>query len=483
MRICQLQKCLNRFFIKFFLIFYLTGCANQIIIVNKEGRQITPVWHKLPPRFSNLDENARPSTHPFFDVNPLIMQMSADEEKNLFIRYIVTTPLGGQSQYELDLYSGKLYRKRLFCQQDDIWDNYRGDLTTPNFTQGIVPRVLNENGRPMQIIVIGDGQLVEPFKHDPKYFDEAKIIGSVILENCESYPCDQVNKWKPSQILFGISAREPNVMKKNSFANLKLQTDWNYLKAMLTNMNGYHRLGGKTFPAYRISKELNMKDTMSYFKKTATIFDEKKMSEMQTFRANCMNLYDQMWTDVQKIREIKNGQVDQFLSYFQNFYKSKSEDFYQCQKWVRAGTIVDNPQRLWYFSFIHAFTLLEKNGFFYNCSDNSWAYNPMVDDKKRYIDQNTELARCKAKSFSQSFDRAINGMSLMRNQINRSYRFIEYDTRTGGSHQKMYAWVEYPVQNYSCKDESKKPSQVPLDIFPQDVVWEPFRLEEAGVIR
>ena len=117
--------------------------------------------------------------------------MSDQEEKNLFIRYIVTTPEGSQSQYGMDLYSGKLYRQRLFCSQDDIWDNYRADLMTPNFTQGIVPRVLDENGKPMQIIIIGDKNTIEPFKHESKYFDEVKVIGSVILENCESYPCDQ----------------------------------------------------------------------------------------------------------------------------------------------------------------------------------------------------------------------------------------------------------------------------------------------------
>lgn len=483
MSICQLQKARNSFFINSFFLIFLMGCANQAVVLNKEARQIIPNWHKLPPRFSNLDEKDRPVVHPFFDVNPLISQMSDQEEKNLFIRYIVTTPEGSKSQYGMDLYSGKLYRQRLYCSQDDIWDNYRADLMTPNFTQGIVPRVLDENGKPMQIIIIGDKNIIEPFKHEPKYFDEVKVIGSVILENCESYPCDQAYKWKPSQILFGINARESSVLGKNSFTKLKLQTDWNYAKGMLTNMHGYHRLGGKTFPAYRISKELNMKDTLAYFKKTATVFDDKKMSEMQIFRESCMKLYDEMWAEVQKIRNIKTGQADQFLSYFQKFYKTKSEEYYQCQKWVRPGTIVDDPQRLWYFSYIHAFTLLEKNGFFYNCSDNSWAYNPMVDDKKRYIDQNVELVRCKAKNFAQSFDRAINGMSLMRNQINRSFRFIEYDTRTGGSHQKIYGWVEYPIQNYGCKDEAKKPSQVPIDIFPQDVVWETFRLEEPGVIR
>lgn len=83
------------------------------------------------------------------------------------------------------------------------------------------------------------------------------------MERCENFPCDRKNKWKESQILVGLSTRDSEFNPIDSFMVLKQKIDWNYAKGMLTNMNGYHKLGGKIYPGYRISKELNLKDTVA----------------------------------------------------------------------------------------------------------------------------------------------------------------------------------------------------------------------------
>ena len=485
MNICQFKNKTFSLLIKSFSVFYLVGCAQTPLApIKKDDRLIVAQWNKLPLRFSHREvKNDAFVTHPFFDIDPKIENLQNHVVENYGIRYFVSTPAGSDFQYDMDLYSGKLYRERMFCPQDDIWGNYSGDLLTPNFTQGLVPRVYDQDNQPQRIIIVSDKNSIEPFKEQPQYFDHARVVGSVIIEHCENFPCDQNEKWKGSQILFGVSERDSDLASLDSFVALKKKINWNYAKAMLTNMNGYHKMGGNVHAAYRISKELNLKDTVAYFNKNSRKITNEEFTNLNKWRVGCMKLYDSIWDESEKIRGQKNGQADSFLKYFKEFYAKNSNEFYQCQKLVRPANIVENHRRLWFFSYIQAFTLLEKNGFYYSCVDNAWAYNPRVDSNKFYVDQNKELERCRAKNFEKAFDQAINGMSLMRNQTNRQFRFIEYDNMRGGSHQKLYAWIFDKTQNFACKYDSKTPNQISFDIFPQDVVWENFKQEEAGVVR
>ncbi len=479
MTICQLQKVL----IASFLVSTIAGCANAPVDEKRDERKIAGQWNKLPPRFTEREDDESVVANPFFDVDPNIKNMAPNEANNFAINYIVTTPEESDYLYDLDLFSGKLYRQRAFCPQDDIWDNYRADLITPNFTQGVVPRVYDELKNPMKVVVISNKEKIEPFKENPTHFDNVRILGSVVVDECSNYPCDVKEKWKSSQILFGVNTRDSQFNSVSSFNDLKRKVDWSYAKGMLTNMHGYHRVGGKIFPAFRISKELNLKDTYAYFQKTAEVINTQKFVELNKWRGECMKLYDTTWDEVEKIRGQKSGQAESFLKYFKEFYSKNSNEFYQCQKLVRPGSITENMRRFWFFTYIQAFTLLEKSGFYYSCTDNSWAYNPRVDDKRFYVSQIKELDRCRAKNFEGAFDQAINGMSLMKNQINSQYRFVEYDNVRGGSHQKIYGWVFDKIQNYACKYESKKPTQTPFDVFPQDVVWENFKQDEGGLIK
>ena len=142
--------------------------------------------------------------------------------------------------------------------------------------------------QPMKIVVISNKDKIEAFKESPTHFDQARILGSVVIDECSNYPCDLKEKWKSSQILFGVNSRDPQYNSVSSFADLKRKIDWSYAKGMLTNMHGYHRVGGKIFPAFRISKELNLKDTYNYFQKTAQVVNTQKFVELNNWRAQCM---------------------------------------------------------------------------------------------------------------------------------------------------------------------------------------------------
>lgn len=485
MNICQFKNTTFSLLLKSFCVIYLVGCAETPVAPpKKDDREIVAQWNKLPLRFAHREmKDDAFVTNPFFDIDPKIENMNPKDADNYGIRYFVSTPAGSDFQYNIDLYSGKLYRERKFCPQNDIWGSYTADLMTPNFTQGFVPRVYDQDKLPQRIIIISNKDSIEPFKEQPQYFDSARVIGSVIIERCENFPCDSKNKWKESQILVGLSTRDTEFNPIDSFMVLKQKIDWNYAKGMLTNMNGYHKLGGKIYPGYRISKELNLKDTVAYFNKNSKKISNEDFTGLNQWRLGCMKLYDSIWDESEKIRAQKDGQAESFLKFFKEFHAKSGDQFYQCQKLVRPGNIVENPRRLWFFTYLQAFSLLEKNGFYFSCFNGAWAYNPKVDTDKFFVDQNKELERCRAKNFEKAFDQAINGMSLMLNQTNAQFRFVEYDNMKGGSHQKMYTWLYNKNQNYACKYDSKNPNQIPFEVFPQDVVWENFKQDEAGVVR
>lgn len=466
----------------FALVFY--GCAQTTIVApKKDERLIIGQWNKLPLRFSHREMDDSVATNPFFDVDPNIVNFKNQAPGNFGIRYVVTTGKESNFQYNIDLYSGRLYRERMFCAQDDIWDNYRGDLLQPNFTQGIVPRVYDQSNNPQRVIIFSDKNSIEPFKERPDHFDETRIVGSVIIESCVDFPCDLQNRWKASQILIGVSLKDSSYNQLDGLTALRKKVDWNYAKGILTNMYGYHQLGSKFYPTYRISRELGLPDSLEYFNKNSKKISTNEFVKLNESRVGCMKLYDSIWDESEKIRSLKSGKGDAFLKYFKEFYAKSSNEFYQCQKLVRPGNILEDHRRMWFFSYIQAFVLLEKNQFYYSCTNNIWAYNPKVDENKFFVDQNIELERCRAKNFDKAFDQAINGMSLMKNQTSGQFRFVEYDNSKGGSHQKIYGWIYDRPQNFACKYASKTPTPTSFDVFPQDVVWENFYENEDKVVR
>ncbi|MBY0415168.1 MAG: hypothetical protein K2Q18_13435, partial [Bdellovibrionales bacterium] len=204
MSICQLQKKSISLLIPTFSLIYLIGCAETPVepIKPTEKKMITADWFKLPPRFASIEKDETLSIHPFFD----IAWKAEDYEdwgsgKSFKLPYFVTTPIDSDAQYEFDMYSGKIYRERMFCPQDDVWKNYNSNLEKPNFTQGIIPRVYNELQKPQQVILFSSENFKPYFEKSIKSYADVKVIGSLILESCEIYPCDIKERWKTSQIL------------------------------------------------------------------------------------------------------------------------------------------------------------------------------------------------------------------------------------------------------------------------------------------
>lgn len=473
MRICQL--------LNFAVAIFLAGCSTPKVEEVRDQSLITPSWLKIPIRFALRDQDDNYLTHPFFDVNPSF----AKDRRT--IKFFVTTPEESRYKYDLDLYSGRLYGEHEFCDSDDVWDAYTGELQRPNFTQGLVPRTYDQNGSPQRIVVFGVPKFESKDlkgRFHPQYFETGKIVGSLLFESCDSYPCDLKSKWKSTQILVAVNPKNDSYANINLLSELRPKIDWTYFKAMMTNQDGVHQIGKKYYPASRIAKELSLDDTLKYFESNSRV---EKMEELAKWREGCFKLYDDLWEKSEKIRKEKLGRQDAFFLMFRDFYSKQSDQFYACGKLVRPGTINEDPRRLWFFSYLQAFTNLEKNQFYYSCSDKSWSYNPKVDDTRYFNNQNKELERCRARDFEKSFDQAINGLSLMKGQTNKMFRFVEYDGGRGGTHQKIYAWIANEGKALACKNKKslfKRPVyERPFDFFPQDVVWESFASDDDKTVK
>jgi hypothetical protein len=441
---------------------------NQISVPPEINNSIDAKWFNIPLRFTLGEQDDKVFVHPFFDAQAFPTEL----KQNDLINYILTTPEDSPYKYSLDLFSGKIFRERDYCSQKDIWDAYEGEVYRPNFSLGIVPQTYDQDQAPLQIMVFASSSdLVVKFDTVPSKFSIARILGSVTVEHCESYPCDSKDKWVPTQILVGVNNNDLGFAKIQSINELKEKVDWNYSRAFLVNEGGVHSMGLKAYPAYRITKILNKDRTLFYLRDKTT---KLNLAELNTWRETCFALYDKIWG---KADEIRKGDAadkpDEFFQYFKEFYKSSADDFYKCQKLVRPANINENSNRHWFFAFLLAAVNLEKNGFYYNCQEKTWAYNPKLDDNKFLNDHLKELDRCRAKNFEKMFDQAINGLGLVKNHHNKTFRYIEYDSGIGGTHQKLYSWIISSNRSYTCKQKPES-RENEYEIFPHDVVWEAF---------
>lgn len=481
MRFCQLEKVLSTIFILVFLV----GCSDlstkiwghgaasgekpvqpiERVHELNSGHPIIPSWFKIPSTFTIFDYVDRTPTHPFFDVTPNW------RPSQRLINYVAISPAESAFQYDLDLLSGKLYKVRDNCANEDLWGAYKEKVDRPNFTLAIIPQVYNHQRLAQKILIFKEHFEQDKFIFVPEESREARIIGSVILEYCDHYPCDSRKRWKATQILVGVDVLDAKYGQLNSLAELKNVIEWPYTKAYLENQFGAHQLANNFKPAYRVISELGVEETLKYFKDKSFVINVNKL---QNWRKTCFSLYDSMWKEVTRIRSEKLHQQDKFHDFFLSFYMHDLDQFVSCQKLVRAANINEEPARHWFFTYVSAFVNLEQNGFVYSCKDKVWSYNARVDIHHLVTTELKEMRLCKPSEFEAIFDHAINAMSTMQYQTNKSFRFIEYDTQHGGSHQKLYSWIQQQSLNLACDKNIRSP-----EIFPVDIYWNPFRPDEV----
>ena len=303
----------------------------------------------------------------------------------------------------------------------------------------------------------------------------------------------------------------------DNLEDLKSEVDWSYVKAFLQNARGrsLRRLGD--IPSYRYLSEINPDKTFEYVFKKGYLFKFPKMMKM---RNSCHVLYKYMWDESNKIRQSKDLKehtdeqkieifkkelfsrnviaVDKenedslkkeriynfkrFSKWYKKFYKEYGEDYEVCSRYVRAANIEVNKERHWFFAYVDLFFKMQKVGFVYSCAHQSWIENHKKGDGEWFYNQEKLLGECTDYSLDRSFEQAVNYMVKKERNDEDHFRYLSEDSVLGGSHQKIYAWVNFTGKKMRCLEEEDRAKNVEIDIkqiFKQGERWKRFSRERS----
>ena len=157
-----------------------------------------PVWQRIPKRFVSYDEAGGFIPHGFFDLAPFV------SIKQNMVNFVMTTPIKAKYRYAFDLASGGLYRQHRYCKRDDVADKYGGYLYLPPYTEGFVPRLLDQIGMPQQIIVFGDEDHLNDFDKTTNKSQRVRVVGGVLKQYCKTFPC-QDKDWRTTIVLVAVN--------------------------------------------------------------------------------------------------------------------------------------------------------------------------------------------------------------------------------------------------------------------------------------
>lgn len=482
------------------LILLITSCA-------KKTQKITPVvakssWLKTSQLYNHMSHDGEYLIHPFFDLVPF------GSRKDNSINFVMTTPMGSRNKYKIDLRSGMMYRRHQFCEQKDIWKKYTGDITRPPYTEGFVPRLLDQLGTPQKIIVFGKNRYFQDFQLTPTRSQRVRVVGGVLQQYCKAYPCRGKNRWQSRMVLVAVNSNDPNLKKISHINQLKKEVDWPYVKAFLENSDGRHLSGKENSPAYRVIGNIGPKESLVNSIKKGHLF---KFEKLKTLRNSCHKFYDYIWKSVEEIRARKrnkeNGnkpevakiwdkkgiftgnvlsaetntvsskevvaetiRTTSFSIFFNHFYKNYKKRYLTCQKFVRDTSINANKRRQWFFTYLTSFFNAESLGYIYSCSRQTWIENPLLSTGKRMYSHKRNLANCTSRELDRSFDMSVTVQTGLYRSFQEHDRFIQYDEGGGATHQKIYSWVRSSGDGYQC-DKLRYSN---LSLFPQDIVWQNF---------
>jgi hypothetical protein len=433
-------------------------------------------WNDVDQRFSYGDEVGRPIPHLFFDLAPFINLREST------ISAVVLNYQNSTYDYGLDTMSGQIFRRHRYCKVDDIFGRYDQEIYRPPFTWGVVPRLLDPLGQPQKVVIFGGGEFFKQEHLKSARSHRIRIVGGLIDRYCPTRICKSKESWDTSLILVGVDLNDPSFRHVVDLGMLKKKVNWNGIRSFLENGRGVKLIrsfvpseqGSRHYvpknsaiPAFKIGGESGGRAALEAVLKQGHLFDDK---EMTTLRNKCHKLYDLLWTRVESIKNDENGNVGNFIRLF---YKKYRDRFYTCSKFVRPANINIDQRRHWFFSYMTLFFKLNRMEYHFLCRNRSWAKNHLKDSGKMLIDLDHEIKYCNTKNLDFGIRQGVGFVhGLYKNDMDY-LRYIEYDQRHGGSHQKIYNWVNERGVVPNCRDPKEVPSKEVMGyIFPSDVSWE-----------
>lgn len=496
---------MNKLFYKLILLSFIISCIScsknssskkDNIFGNKEYAdafvsQIKPKWFTSIQRFSLIDRNKNALAHRFFDVAPF---------KNLRLKTlnsVIVTPEGSDYLYDLDVSSGQIFTAKKFCPQRDEYKKYEKELHKPNFSIGIVPRVLDQLNLPQKIIVFGAKDYLKEY-HLTHYFD-VRVVGGYIEKICPYGGCVRTDEWLSRLVLIAVQSGNQMLRKVKNLKDVQENFDWDYAKAFIENGEGKNKLIDNYFPRKKVGALVSGKDALNYIVKNSTIFNKEKINSL---RLSCYKLYDHMWKDLnfvnasskkavtkeeirQKAIEIKQGKMRgkkdiSFSTRFARNMKKFGEQFKTCTKYVYPSNINDDPKRHWFFAYVAAFYKLHDLGYAYDCSSKNWNLNPLVSNGRRMRSLRAQFSNCSAGDLNRAFEFSPSVFKNIAKKNRKSYRYIDYDKGITGTHMKVYNWVSVDPGVLTCPSKADRKFNSEKKIFPKDIKWQKRGDERKG---
>src|SRR5690606_8699326 len=105
-----------------------------------------------------LEDKDGPKKHLFFDPASTINWSDGT------VKFVSLTPSDSQYSFSVDLASGQPYVKHQYCEQKDIFGDYKGKVNRPSYVQGFIPKVLDQLGEPQKIIYFSQNKKLNPYE-------------------------------------------------------------------------------------------------------------------------------------------------------------------------------------------------------------------------------------------------------------------------------------------------------------------------------
>lgn len=478
------------------LLGLLTACSKVPIISDTDFSgtfdadeivgKVIPKWFEGKREFLLEQASDEQTVHMFYDINPEI------EVKKATLSYVAVTPQGSDFEFGLDPLSGQHFVNKSYCQQEDIWKSYKEMVYRPPFTLGVIPRLLDELGEPQNIIVFGDeGYIQENFLTN--MFD-ARIVGGLIEQICPERKCLKLDEWQSRIVLVGVQKNLPRFSKVKSFADLKRKIDWKRAKAFIENGRGHNKVASSYYPAYRVGAEVSAEQALAYMNKNSIFL---KKSKLLNIRKSCQKLYQSIWSDVGrdsdyevKIRSLKTNKERReyikthqltskslFSHRFKQAFSKHHKSYKTCLKYIYPSNINYDVERHWFLAYYSAVHLLHELGYSFDCYKGVWFKNAVLNNGQKEIPLSQEFKSCSAKKIDIAFERAMSFLDILRKKELKTYRYIDYDKGSFGTHNKVYSWTLLNNKHFKCKKRDIPDLGQRFEAFPKDITWRRRRLK------
>lgn len=497
-------------------MFFTFSCSRQEVEDPRSAPQITiGQWFDGPREMSPLDRYRDIPVHYFFDPTP-----AANFNLNE-ISYVQMTPRGSAYSYQVDLVSGKLYRRADFCTQEDVFQR-GGTVNHPPMHIGFVPRLIDELGSAQRIYVFGQHKTDGDFRAHRPPIHRVRVIGGVREDYCDQSQCLDSRDWLTRLILIAVVPYDSTFSNVFSISDLANVIDWEGAKIFIENYKGRSAPGEYDFPAYRLRTELASMDALQQAFARGHYFE---FSQMQSLRRTCHRLYNYTYRRLSEIREssrvsssdvkkrqsqeessplLSEGDMpfgasfsrqvreraerhsvrsateemldewldsERFHDFFRAFLLRYGRSYRACMRYVRPSNFQEDRQRHWTMGHVNAFFALERLGYVYNCANRSWALNNVFADGSRRLDYEQLVLACSSRDLDMAFTSAMTMLTGLRNSGAPHYHYIRYDMGAGGSHEEIFSWVESTGKELSCRRGSSRRA---LNDFPAEERWFPL---------